>query len=69
MSGMTKRESEIFLKVLEVCKTRNFELAIKPLKNTGWRIVVSTNEKSWHIGEGLLFPILKEIVDHSEFIE
>ncbi len=62
MTGMTKKESELFLKVFEFLKSKNLELSIKPI-DAGWRIVISTHEgNTCHISEGILFPILREIL-------
>jgi len=62
MSGMTKKESELFLKIFELLKSKDFELSIKPL-DFGWRIVISSYGDTKHIAEGMLFPILREILE------
>ena len=62
---MTKKESEMFLRIFELIKTLNLELSIKPI-DVGWRVVLSSQESTWHIGEGMLFSVLQEILTELE---
>jgi len=62
MTGMTRKESELFLKVFELLKSKNLELSIKPI-DVGWRIVLSNQKGPCHISEGMLFQILRGILE------
>ena len=66
--GMTKKEGEMFLKVLELVSSKGFKLTISPpSQNQGvWRVVLSTQEGLWHIGEGMLFQVFREILKRKE---
>ena len=70
--GMTKKEGEMFLKLLELVSKKDFELNITPPsrhKDSVWRVVLSSQEGPWHIGEGMLFQVFNEILKRGKEIE